>query len=100
MQSFFLFYTGLVQRLFQPHIFLRLPFTFLLNVLYVCEIGPLFPKKKDLSKKQKPKKKSDHTIVDISALHQQILNQINKKRNINYKNRYDSKEKYKKCFCL
>lgn len=78
---------------------LTTPLTFLLIVLYVCEIGPFFPKKKDLSKKQK-NERSDHTTVDISALHQKIINQINKKRNTNYKNRYQSKEKCRKCYFL
>jgi len=72
------------------------PVTFLLIVLYVCEIGPLFPKRKDLSKKKY--ESSDHTTVGISALHQQILKQINKKRNTNYENRHDGTEKYRKCF--
>jgi len=47
------------------------PLTFLLIVLYVCEIGPLFPKEKDLSKKQKKK-----GLIILLSIFQRYINKF------------------------
>ena len=90
-QSSFLFYSGLGQRHYHPH-------TFYDSISLVDGLFGSLRVVWSIQKKKNVKNIKRKGLIMLRWKFQQKCNQVNTKENINYKNRSDSKRKYRKMF--